>query len=334
MEQEVGNVFPIVHDSLPDFPNAMNFSNNEKNKQRGSLTVFFAFAVIIISVIAGFFAYQNQQLVKELRNRTQSSSTPIVESTPVVTTNPLEGWKIYSNPVDNYSIKYPTDWKVESTKGGVETYTPVLNSPCNYDSGQLCSQIYIETGKYDPQKKFEPTFIINLTSPKPDMVSNKTSVIVDGEIAEGFELFQPNYGDKGRLLYVLVTNHKNTKYSFIYEESQKNRNFQTGSDWQNKTIFDQIISTFQFTDQASPSPSPINLSKSQVCLDKTTCKGTAPCMANPAAVFCTCMGGVSSIKNAADGSQSGLCTIDGKVYDEWTYFRQFTPEDNSLLPKQ
>ena len=45
-------------------------------------------------------------------------------------------------------------------------------------------------------------------------------------------------------------------------------------------------------------------------------------MANPAAVFCEENGGVFEIRNAEDGSQSGVCIFpDGSECDEWAYFR-------------
>jgi putative hemolysin len=81
---------------------------------------------------------------------------------------------------------------------------------------------------------------------------------------------------------------------------------------------------------ASPSASPKNQTKAEKCLASVTCTGEKPCMANPAAVFCTCMSGKSTIKTAVDGSQSGVCTISGKTYDEWEYFRSFNKEATTL----
>lgn len=76
----------------------------------------------------------------------------------------------------------------------------------------------------------------------------------------------------------------------------------------------------------SPTPTatvdPIN-SKAVECMANTTCKGNTPCMANPASVFCTCMGGEEKIVNGSDG-QTGVCIINGREYDEWEYFRSFS----------
>lgn len=56
-------------------------------------------------------------------------------------------------------------------------------------------------------------------------------------------------------------------------------------------------------------------------------KDEAVGMANPASVYCVEQGGTSKIVEAADGSQSGVCTLpDGSEVDEWAYFRANNPE--------
>ncbi|OGM17658.1 hypothetical protein A2V56_04665 [Candidatus Woesebacteria bacterium RBG_19FT_COMBO_42_9] len=76
----------------------------------------------------------------------------------------------------------------------------------------------------------------------------------------------------------------------------------------------------------TPSPTSVDTTGSKVekCLAATICKGNTPCMANPASVFCICMGGEEKIVNSSLG-QSGVCKIDGNEYDEWEYFRRFAP---------
>jgi putative hemolysin len=112
--------------------------------------------------------------------------------------------------------------------------------------------------------------------------------------------------DEGQAYYYLPNSDQSEIVVFAYLQS----------DASFKKTFDQVLSTFKFTDATS--------TKVSECLASTTCKGTAPCMANPAAVFCTCMGGVEKIVNGSTG-QSGVCKINGKEYDEWKYFRSFSP---------
>ena len=46
-------------------------------------------------------------------------------------------------------------------------------------------------------------------------------------------------------------------------------------------------------------------------------------VANPASEFCIKQGGKSEIKKDKDGNEYGVCHLpDGKVVEEWEYFRQ------------
>jgi putative hemolysin len=48
----------------------------------------------------------------------------------------------------------------------------------------------------------------------------------------------------------------------------------------------------------------------------------AQALANPASVFCARSGGKSEIRNGPHG-QYGVCRLpDGRVVEEWTYYRQ------------
>ncbi len=48
----------------------------------------------------------------------------------------------------------------------------------------------------------------------------------------------------------------------------------------------------------------------------------AQALANPASVFCARRGGKSEIRNGPHG-QYGVCRLpDGRVVEEWTYYRQ------------
>lgn len=76
------------------------------------------------------------------------------------------------------------------------------------------------------------------------------------------------------------------------------------------------------TPNSSPAPDKES-SKIEVCYQKTKCegpKGAELSCANPASVFCICMGGELEIREN-DNGQYGVCKIEGKEYDEWEYFR-------------
>ena len=54
----------------------------------------------------------------------------------------------------------------------------------------------------------------------------------------------------------------------------------------------------------------------------TICPEEVLALANPASVFCARSGGKSEIRNGPNG-QYGVCRLpDGRVVDEWSYYRQ------------
>ena len=53
-------------------------------------------------------------------------------------------------------------------------------------------------------------------------------------------------------------------------------------------------------------------------------------LANPASVFCVQSGGKSEIRNGARG-QYGVCVLpDGRVVEEWAYFRKMKGKAGSV----
>lgn len=89
----------------------------EQPKQSNFIIILLSVLLLISVLIAGFFAYQTQKLVKELTNiKTQSTATPEanIEPTiePVATTDPTANWKTYTNKT--FSFKYPSNWMFEN----------------------------------------------------------------------------------------------------------------------------------------------------------------------------------------------------------------------------
>ncbi len=246
---------PQVENTKPDLLQPENVLAEPSVSPKKPKSTFLLLAVLGIllvgtGVVFAVKALNKTKSVKSIVPTPSTSETPVVDETA--------NWQTYSNSALGYSIKFPVDWTI-SAKGGADINTfpaPVISSPCNYEENQRCSQIFIETGVYDPDDpttKFEPNFIINLSGPNPDKITNKTTTKLDTEEATEFEYFQSNYGSNGRLLHVLVAVHQNTKYTITYEESQKDLLIQTKDDWQNKKVFDQILSTFKFLDETSAS---------------------------------------------------------------------------------
>jgi hypothetical protein len=205
--------------------------------------------IIIITATIFMFAWKMQNNQPEAQQAATQATKPAT-SKVVQTNDPTVDWQTYTNTAYKYNLKYPKEWVLE-TKGGAIAKTfpaPAFNSPCNFNAGDVCSQVFIEINSAEAGN-FDPGFIMQPGS--GDTVSNKINTKIDGENAVGFEYFQANYdhgdGTKGLLRYVYVVNHNNEKFTITYDEEQKGKTMITASDWQNKGIFDQILSTFKFT---------------------------------------------------------------------------------------
>lgn len=87
----------------------------EQPKQNNFLVILLSVLLLLSVSIAAFFAYQTQTLVKEL-TLLKSSPTPVSSTEP--TLDPTADWKTYTNTSSNYSIKYPSNWKIENQSAG------------------------------------------------------------------------------------------------------------------------------------------------------------------------------------------------------------------------
>lgn len=78
-------------------------------KQSNFLIILLSILLIISCLIAGFFAWQTQKLVKEL---TAYRLQPTATQTPTPTPNPTADWKMYTSEKYNFSFKYPNDLNI------------------------------------------------------------------------------------------------------------------------------------------------------------------------------------------------------------------------------
>ena len=169
--------------------------------------------------------------------------------------DPTNNWKTYFDSDKlKISFKYPPDWSV-----GFETHigkaSPVLSSPCDYEKGQRCATLQIFTETFERGRKLEDYFHFDFNGKWPDQIIERKKLSVGGEEALAIEYFQGNYfygsseNERGRVLIMVKIVRNQTVYTITFSEEGKDRNqIKTSADWQNKAIFNQIISTFKFLD--------------------------------------------------------------------------------------
>jgi len=72
---------------------------------------------------------------------------------------------------------------------------------------------------------------------------------------------------------------------------------------------------------ASPEPKPIDPKVEECYLNLGIMNRTGEGMANPASIFCTCMGGILK--------SNDRCKVGGKTYGQWEYFDKMNPWDTT-----
>lgn len=191
------------------------------NKDNSAIMIL-SILLLIFCLIAGFFAYKTQNLVKEI-TKLKSIPTPIVTATP--TPDPTADWKTYEYTEQNFLVKYPPTWiakeiYIEGPVGGIKLY----DSSTTGD--KLGDSMVIHRSKSGIYSTNEKNVKFNDISFYAKEVQKDNFVSLD---------YQTESNDEG---YILVTAD--------YKESSK------------KDAFNQILSTFKFIEPvASSSPLPV-----------------------------------------------------------------------------
>lgn len=183
--------------------------------------------LILISVFAGYLLYQNYLLKKQVSDLTAAPlSTPSFENANT-NEDPTADWEIYTSDLYNYSIKYPQAWQIKESSSGNQSTTDATKKSMMTEifKGDAKISIYYE-GDWD--HGFEPwTF------------KNKETSSIDGKTAEK-SVFASSENTNEWNLYT-IKDLSNFRVEAYFSPADK------------KTV-DQILSTFEFTDEEGPIP--------------------------------------------------------------------------------
>ena len=87
--------------------------------QKGNTLVITIISIVVLGVI-GFLVYQNIQLKKQVTlPSTTPVVTPVVTSTPAATPDETANWKIYTNTLYGFEIKYPPNFQALTDKNNL-----------------------------------------------------------------------------------------------------------------------------------------------------------------------------------------------------------------------
>lgn len=102
------NQTPIVPPVTPQVAVEQPLPAGEVGKQSSFLTILLSVLLLLAVSIAGFFAYQTQKLVAELRIKNEELTIKV--PTPTTTPDPTADWKTYTN--SDFGYKYPSEWNI------------------------------------------------------------------------------------------------------------------------------------------------------------------------------------------------------------------------------
>ena len=82
--------------------------------QKGFAPAYFLIGILVILAVVGGVYYLNKSSAKSVLPKSQVSVSPTAQPTTSATDSAETiNWKIYTNKIMNYSISYPSGWKIE-----------------------------------------------------------------------------------------------------------------------------------------------------------------------------------------------------------------------------
>ena len=153
-------------------------------KQSNFLITLLSILLLIACLIAGFFAYQTQKLVKELRvTSDEPKSTPVATQSP----DPTADWKTYSNKEYGYEIRYPNNLTLQEQLP--TTYFFLLN-PEDPQSGVFWideRQIELPTS----EDKNSKVFVVEKNKIRINCIKQYCESALYSEIISTFKFIEP-----------------------------------------------------------------------------------------------------------------------------------------------
>lgn len=218
----------------------------EQPKQSNFLVILLSVLLLLSILIAGFFAYQTQKLVKELtvlKNeptptaiaKVEPTSDPGLEPEPVPLEILTKDWKMYTHQM--FTIKLPSDWSTTDTKNPIQ-FLNYVQSPkdggsfnLSTDKGKVKVEIY-QNNTTDSLEKYVSQQKSNAIETRGEEINwQETKAMVDGKEAIRVKTTNPGF------TYYVKDVSSNTIFSIAFTLDFDNYD----------KLSDQILSTFKFT---------------------------------------------------------------------------------------
>lgn len=204
------------------------------------LIVFTGLFLILISGVTGYYLAKKQldKLVDQADRLISPTPTTSPIPTQSLTIDETENWKVYTNNQYGFSFKYPNDWQI--TQYGDPSSGKLLNNQIDW----FTSEVSIENCRGDCP-------VIN-SKQQIKLKEEITALQLDGwvgsiggNIPESFRKFEVKYPNENKYLIITLWELKRgNPYTFANYSPERNPQI---IDQNNLKIFDQILSTFKFS---------------------------------------------------------------------------------------
>ncbi|HEC65770.1 MAG TPA: hypothetical protein ENI23_10770 [bacterium] len=189
-----------------------------------------------------------RSLVDFILQTNRSETIPLTSPTP--TPDPTANWETYTNQEYQYSLKYPPEWKLD-TSSSQSTYLTINEGPLKEITRGEDTQVMVPIEPRDPEKYARITISDTGTSAKTvqEIASEwrgepvESTTVGEHEAAKVLQQPATNGEPLVEGSYTLSIFVKNNKGTILLLQ------LETANLTKYEPIFDQILSTFEFNDQ-------------------------------------------------------------------------------------
>ena len=218
-------------------------------KQKGFAPIII---IVLVAIVASGVYFLGTKNILKLPT---SFSLPTISPSPTPTPDPTANWKTYTYYAYGYSVKYPSDWKVIEAKPSNTPNWPYDISQENQLQkvnfleekidktwpGSFVISVNKTPENFDTERWASNYFVPLIADPTTNLAKPKGKISVDNNIAYRFSVFQ---FDSDRTEIGLVKNGNIYMFTFTDDVPIENDpNIE-----KHKEIYNQILSTFKFTE--------------------------------------------------------------------------------------
>lgn len=219
---------PFVPTTQPTSPSTESTPVSDTKPPKKFPIIFILLGVIVLALVGGAYYLGVHQTRSSSVAQNSAQPTPTV-SQPTPTSDPTTAWSVYTSQKNHFEFKFPPTWNVEEKNGTTLIVDSKNNLISMFYPDDVKSSIYTENYCNNSQRYLAEKSTINISG------LPATKCILKYAIEKS--LIGENIKGKTSSVSVTVKHQENIFILLLV-------------DFENEPIFDQILSTFKFTDQA------------------------------------------------------------------------------------